>query len=68
MIMLGMWSMITNIIVTGIEQLRQFCINKQYREAAHLIEATEELCNYFKDYKDIPQIADLKKERDHLCN
>lgn len=40
-------------IVTGIEQLRQFCINKQYREAAHLIEATDELCTYFRDYKDI---------------
>lgn len=43
-------------------------MNKQYREAAHLIEATDELCQYFRDYKDIQQILDLKRERDHLCN
>jgi hypothetical protein len=40
-------------IVTGIEQLRGFCINKQYKDAAHMIDATNELCLYFKDYKDI---------------
>ena len=43
-----------NCIVTGIEQLRDFCIKKKYREASHLIEATDELCTYFKEYKDIP--------------
>ena len=48
--------------------MRGFCIKKQYREAANLIEATEELCSYFKDYRNIPQINDLNKERDHLCN
>jgi hypothetical protein len=51
-----------------LEQLRGFCIAKRYREAANLIDATEELCLYFKDYLDIPQISDLKKERDHMCN
>ena len=55
------------MLITGIEQLREFCINKQYKEAANLIEATEELCNYFKDYLSIKQISDLKKEREHLC-
>lgn len=55
-------------IVTGIEQLRGFCISKKYKEAANLIEATQELCNYFKDYKDISQINDIRKEREHLCN
>lgn len=56
------------MIVTGLEQLRGFCIDKRYIEAANLIEATEELCLYFKDYMDITQIKDLQKERDHMCN
>jgi len=34
-----------------------------------MIEATDELLDYFKDYiNDIPEIKDVKKERDHLCN
>jgi hypothetical protein len=33
--------------------MREYCIKKMYREASHLIEATDELCNYFKEYKDI---------------
>ena len=55
-------------IVTGLEQLRGFCIGKKYREAAHLIEATDELCGYFREYREIQQIADLGREREHLCN
>lgn len=30
--------------------------------------ATEELCNYFEEYKEIKQIKDLRDERNHLCN
>jgi len=41
-------------------------VNKQYKEAANLIEATEELCNYFKEYKDVLVIKDLRMERDNL--
>jgi hypothetical protein len=26
------------------------CMEKRYKEAAHLIEATDELLEYFKDY------------------
>jgi hypothetical protein len=55
------------MLLTGIEQLRGFCIEKKYKDASFLIEATEELCTYFKDYRKIPQIDDAWKERDHLC-
>jgi len=54
------------MLITGIEQLRGFCIGKQYKEAANLISATEELVDYFKDYGQVTQIKDLKKEREHL--
>jgi hypothetical protein len=30
--------------------------------------ATEELCNYFEEYKDIKEIKDLRDERHYLCN
>ena len=34
-----------------------------------MIEATDELLEYFKDYKqNTPQIAQIKDERDRLCN
>jgi len=41
------------MLLTGIEQLREFCISKKYKDASHLIEATGELCEYFKDYRKI---------------
>lgn len=56
------------MLITAIEQLRNFCIDKKYKEAADLILATEELCNYFKEYENIKEIIDLRHERDHLCN
>ncbi len=42
------------MLITGIEQLRGYCIEKRYKEAANLIENTEELCLYFKEYREIP--------------
>ena len=56
------------MLITAIEQLRKFCIDKEYRQAADLIIATEELCNYFKEYENIKEIIDLRQERDHLCH
>ena len=49
--------------------MSEACIDKRYQEAAHLIEATDELLLYFKDYmQSTPQIISIKKERDRLCN
>ena len=43
-------------------------MEKRYKEAAHLIDATDELLLYFKDYEqNTQQIAEIKKERDRLC-
>lgn len=42
-------------------------MEKRYKEAAHLIEATEELLAYFKDYiHTTPEIKQIKDERDRL--
>lgn len=42
-------------------------MEKRYKEAAHLIEATDELLDYFKDYvQTTPEIKQLKEERDRL--
>ncbi|CAI2387225.1 unnamed protein product [Moneuplotes crassus] len=56
------------MLVTAIEELRQFCINKEYKLASDLILATGELCDYFKEYENINEIHQAKKERDHLCS
>ena len=56
------------MMITAIEQLRNFCIEKKYKDAADLILATEELCSYFKEYENIKEIIDLTQEREHLCN
>ena len=37
-------------VVEGIEQFSYACMEKRYKEAAHLIDATDELLLYFKDY------------------
>ena len=43
-------------------------MEKKYKEAAHLIQATEELLLYFQDYtKTTPEIKQIKTERDRLC-
>lgn len=56
------------MLITAIEQLWQFCIDQKYKEAADLILATQELCTYFDQYKEIKEIRDLQEERNHLCN
>eukprot|EP01022_Parablepharisma_sp_SALTPOND_P001743 TRINITY_DN107236_c0_g1_i1.p1 TRINITY_DN107236_c0_g1~~TRINITY_DN107236_c0_g1_i1.p1 ORF type:complete len:270 (+),score=26.47 TRINITY_DN107236_c0_g1_i1:377-1186(+) len=56
------------MLITAIDQLRDACINKCYKEAARLIEATGDLLKTFDEYKSIPQIQQIKKERDHLCH
>ena len=38
------------MLIQGIEQFSLACMDKRYQEAAHLIEATDELLLYFKDY------------------
>ena len=43
-------------------------MEKRYKEAAHLIEATDELLEYFNEYvENTPEIKELKDERDRLC-
>lgn len=43
-------------------------MNKRYKEAANLIEATDELLSYFEDYVNTtPEISQIKQERDRLC-
>ncbi len=55
------------MLITAIEQLRKACIDKCYKEAARLIDATGDLLKTFDEYKGIPQIQQIKRERDNLC-
>ena len=49
------------------EQFGEACESRKYKEAAHLIEAIDELLDYFKDYQQsTEEIRQLKQERDRL--
>lgn len=55
------------MLITAISQLRRACVDKRYKEAAKLIEATGDLLKTFEDYRSVTQIQQIKAERDHLC-
>lgn len=63
------------MLIVGIEQQRELCMKKQYREAGELIRETGSLLGFFfpkdksqDDYSDIEELRMLKDEWDHLCN
>lgn len=67
-------------LVVGIEQLRELCISKNYKDAASLIEECGHLLGFFfksrggqlndhnEDFSDVEELKSLKEEWDNLCN
>ena len=56
------------MLITGIEKLESFVKNKEYKEAANAIEASNDILEFFKEYKHIKQISDLCAKKDNLCS
>ena len=56
------------MLITGIEKLETFVTNKQYKEAANAIEASNDIMEYFKEYKHVTQVNALYLKKDALCN
>ena len=46
-------------LITSLENLRNFSTEKNYKQAAHVLLSILDLSNYFKNYKDIPQIKEV---------
>lgn len=52
-------SVLTNDLVTAVDQLKIMSSKRQYHEAAQLLEAVNQLAQHFSNYKHIPKIAEL---------
>jgi hypothetical protein len=56
------------MLIQGITYFSEACMQKRYKDAAQLIEATDDVFEYFADYvENTPEIKELKSERDRLC-
>ncbi|KAF2075222.1 hypothetical protein CYY_003483 [Polysphondylium violaceum] len=55
-----------HMMVMGVEQLKHMVDDKQYSAVAHLLEATAQFTEGFKDYRESPKIYALNKELDHI--
>ena len=55
------------MLITGIEKLETFVKEKLYKEAANAIAASNDIMDYFKDYKHVTQVNNLYQKKDALC-
>jgi hypothetical protein len=56
------------MLITGIEKLETFVKEKQYKEAANAIAASNDIMEYFKEYRHVTQVNSLYQKKDALCN
>ena len=56
------------MLITGIEKLESFVKDKQYKEAANAIAASNDIMEYFKEYRHVTQVNSLYQKKDSLCN
>ncbi|KYQ90916.1 Vps53-like domain-containing protein [Tieghemostelium lacteum] len=55
-----------HMMVLGVEQLKDMAEKKQYATVAKLLEATAQLSDGFKDYRNAPKISSLNRELDMI--
>ena len=55
------------MLITGIEKLESFVKEKQYKEAANAIAASNDIMEYFKEYRHVTQVNSLYQKKDSLC-
>ena len=56
------------MLITGIEKLESFVKEKKYKEAANAIAASNDIMEYFKEYRHVTQVNSLYQKKDSLCN
>ena len=52
------------MLITGIEKLELFVKEKLYKEAANAIAASNDIMDYFKDYRHVTQVNSLYQKKD----
>jgi len=55
------------ILITGIEKLETFVKSKSFKDAANAIDASNDILEYFKEYKHVTQVYQLYQKKEHLC-
>ena len=48
------------MLVSAVDALEGLAAKRQYKEAAHILEAVTQLAAYFESYRDIPRIAEVR--------
>lgn len=48
------------------DNLKAFCTQRSYKQAAHVLLSISDLSSYFKDYERIPQISEIIKEKNSI--
>lgn len=56
------------MLITGIEKLDLFVQEKQFKEAANAIAASNDIMEYFKEYRHVTQVNALYQKKDTLCS
>lgn len=56
------------ILITGIENLEKSVKAKNYKDAANEIAASNDILNYFEEYRHITQIYLLYQKKENLCS
>ena len=51
------------MLITGIEKLESFVKEKQYKEAANAIAASNDIMEYFKEYRHVTQVNSLYQKK-----
>lgn len=54
--------------MTGIEKLESFVKEKKYNEATNAIAASNDIKEYFKEYRHATQVNSLYQKKDASCN
>lgn len=50
-------------LMLSLDNLGQFCADRNYKEAASCLKGVEDLISYFRDYKDIKQVKELLEDK-----
>jgi hypothetical protein len=51
------------MLITGIEKLESFVKEKKYKDAANAIDASNDIMEYFKEYRHITQFNSLYQKK-----
>ena len=54
--------------MTGIENLESLVKEKLYNEETNAIAASNDIMEYFKEYRHVTQVNSLYQKKDALCN